>query len=106
MWNFVYCYLSGRHDFGMWCEPGAIFLRAGAYPGGITIRRSGLILSGYPGETAVIRGGGRDAKIWLEPEVSIADSYGFNPRELSNIIRIVLENRDLLLRAWHDRFSY
>jgi hypothetical protein len=53
-----------------------------------------------------IRGGGRDAKIWLEPEVSIDDSYGFNPRELSNILRIVLQNRDLLLRAWHDRFSY
>jgi hypothetical protein len=27
MWNLVNCYLSGRHDFGMWCEPGTIFLR-------------------------------------------------------------------------------
>jgi hypothetical protein len=27
MWNFFSCYLSGRHDYGMWCEPGAIFLR-------------------------------------------------------------------------------
>jgi hypothetical protein len=27
MWNLVNCYLSGRHDYGMWCEPGAIFLR-------------------------------------------------------------------------------
>lgn len=27
MWNLFNCYLSGRHDFGMWCEPGAIFLR-------------------------------------------------------------------------------
>jgi hypothetical protein len=27
MWNWVNCYLSGRHDYGMWCEPGAIFLR-------------------------------------------------------------------------------
>jgi len=24
-----------------------------------------------------IKGGGRDAKIWLKPEVSIADSFGF-----------------------------
>jgi len=52
-----------------------------------------------------VRGGGRDAKVWLDPEVLLADSYGFNPRELSNILRIVMENRDLLLRAWHDRFS-
>lgn len=27
MWNRLHCYLSGRHEFGMWCEPGAIFLR-------------------------------------------------------------------------------
>jgi hypothetical protein len=27
MWNWFHCYLSGRHDYGMWCEPGAIFLR-------------------------------------------------------------------------------
>ena len=27
MWNFINCYLSGRHDYGMWCEPGAMFLR-------------------------------------------------------------------------------
>jgi hypothetical protein len=27
MWNWFRCYLSGRHEFGVWCEPGAIFLR-------------------------------------------------------------------------------
>ena len=27
MWNLFNCYLSGRHDYGMWCEPGSIFLR-------------------------------------------------------------------------------
>ena len=27
MWNLINCYLSGRHDYGMWCEPGAMFLR-------------------------------------------------------------------------------
>jgi hypothetical protein len=27
MWNLLNCYLSGRHEFGVWCEPGAIFLR-------------------------------------------------------------------------------
>jgi hypothetical protein len=27
MWNWFNCYLSGRHDYGVWCEPGAIFLR-------------------------------------------------------------------------------
>ena len=27
MWHLLNCYLSGRHDYGMWCEPGTIFLR-------------------------------------------------------------------------------
>lgn len=27
MWNLFHCYLSGRHEYGVWCEPGAIFLR-------------------------------------------------------------------------------
>ena len=27
MLTWFNCYLSGRHDYGMWCEPGTIFLR-------------------------------------------------------------------------------
>jgi hypothetical protein len=27
MWKWFNCYLSGRHDFGVWCDNGAIFLR-------------------------------------------------------------------------------
>ena len=27
MWNWFNCYLSGRHDYGVWCEPGTIYLR-------------------------------------------------------------------------------
>jgi hypothetical protein len=27
MWNVISCYLSRRHDYGVWCESGAIFLR-------------------------------------------------------------------------------
>jgi hypothetical protein len=27
IWNLFNCYLSGRHDYGMWCEPGQIYLR-------------------------------------------------------------------------------
>ena len=27
MWNLFNCYLSGRHEYGVWCEPGSIFLR-------------------------------------------------------------------------------
>jgi hypothetical protein len=27
MWNVVSCFLSRRHDYGVWCESGTIFLR-------------------------------------------------------------------------------
>ena len=30
---------------------------------------------------------------------------GFNPRQLSGILRVVAENRDVILRAWHDHFG-
>lgn len=52
-----------------------------------------------------VKGRGCDAKIWLEPEISIVDSYGFNARELSSIMRVVANNRDRILRAWHDHFG-
>jgi hypothetical protein len=27
MWDLIHCYLSGRHDNGIWCESGEMFLR-------------------------------------------------------------------------------
>jgi len=27
MWTLFNCYLSGRHEFTTWCEPGSVFLR-------------------------------------------------------------------------------
>ena len=52
-----------------------------------------------------VRGGGRDAKVWLEPDISVADSYGFNASELTRILRVVAENRALLMRAWNEYFG-
>ena len=52
-----------------------------------------------------VKGGGRDAKVWLEPEPIIAESYGFNSRELARILRVIIEHRDLILRAWHEHFG-
>jgi hypothetical protein len=52
-----------------------------------------------------VKGDDRDAKIWLEPEVAIAESYGFNSSELARILRIVAERRTLILKAWDDHFG-
>ena len=78
----------------------------------VVFRRGGLRYyffsnEGAPREVAHIHveGGGRDAKVWLDPEVSIAESYGFTSRELGHILRVVIDNRDRILRAWHDHFG-
>jgi hypothetical protein len=52
-----------------------------------------------------VKGGGRDAKIWLEPEIAVAESYGFNSAELARILRVVSERRTLILKAWDDHFG-
>jgi Domain of unknown function (DUF4160) len=52
-----------------------------------------------------VKGGGRDAKIWLEPEIAVAESYGFNSAELARILRVVSERRALIWKAWDDHFG-
>jgi hypothetical protein len=78
----------------------------------VVFRASGLRFFFYSNEGAPrepphihVNGGGRDAKIWLEPEISIADSYGFNSRELALILETVTENRDRILETWHEHFG-
>lgn len=43
-------------------------------------------------------------KFWLSP-ISMAYNIGFAPRELRKIERIVAQNQQLLLDAWHERFG-
>lgn len=52
-----------------------------------------------------VRGSRADAKIWLEPTIGVADSQGFNSKELSAIIRLVIDNRVLIRQAWHEHFG-
>jgi hypothetical protein len=52
-----------------------------------------------------IKGGGKDAKVWVEPDVVIAESYGFSSSDLARIMRIVLERRMPIIRAWDEHFS-
>jgi hypothetical protein len=45
------------------------------------------------------------AKVWLEPGVEVSSSRGFAPHELNDVVRMVSENRELLLERWHDFFN-
>ncbi len=46
-----------------------------------------------------------EAKLWVEPDVSVAESFGFTRRELTELTRIVLERRDEIKRDWHEHFG-
>jgi hypothetical protein len=44
------------------------------------------------------------AKVWLEP-LRLCISGGFKRSEISTILRIIDENREIMVEAWNDYFS-
>ena len=46
----------------------------------------------------------RYAKFWLNP-ILLARSRGFRSGELSQIQRIVVQNRELFMEKWHEHLS-
>lgn len=47
---------------------------------------------------------GRSAVFWLAP-VSLREAWAYTPREIALIRRLVVVNRDLLLRRWDEFFD-
>jgi hypothetical protein len=43
----------------------------------------------------------RYAKFWLEP-VRLAHTRGFRSRELTELLHLIEEHRELLLERWHE----
>lgn len=52
-----------------------------------------------------VRGEGGEAKFWVQPEVRVADSHGFDARALRELARVVEQNVDLIERAWNEHFA-
>ncbi|MDA3852024.1 MAG: DUF4160 domain-containing protein [Spirochaetaceae bacterium] len=52
-----------------------------------------------------VRKSGNDAKFWLSPNIAIADSWGFSGKELNEIEKTVLENKDLIEEKWNEYFN-
>ena len=44
------------------------------------------------------------AKFWLKP-VNLANSIGFNAKQLNQLLGLVRENEALFLEAWNDFFN-
>ena len=46
-----------------------------------------------------------EAKLWLQPDVRVAESDGFDARTLRELGRVVELNSGLIERAWHEHFA-
>ncbi len=51
-----------------------------------------------------VRCHGARAKFWLEP-VAVAENFGFAAHELSEMARVVNDNRMEMERAWYEYLS-
>lgn len=49
--------------------------------------------------------GGSEAKVHLEPELSIKDNYGFKSQELRHILTIIDQNYDYIKQQWDETFN-
>lgn len=46
-----------------------------------------------------------EAKFWMQPEISLAVSYGLNHAKLNVIRKIVEEHEDEINKAWQRHFG-
>jgi hypothetical protein len=46
-----------------------------------------------------------EAKIWLEPIVSLAIYHGLSPRKLNDIQKLVEEHKNEIIEAWQRHFG-
>lgn len=51
-----------------------------------------------------VRQASAQAKIWLEPDVMVADSFGMTAQELRELVRVARQNKDAFAKAWRDHF--
>ena len=45
------------------------------------------------------------AKFWLEPNITLADSWGFKAQELRMVRAIVEENHEEFIKRWYEYFG-
>jgi len=48
---------------------------------------------------------GSEAKFWLEPDILLESSSGFDARTLRKLTGIVEQHQDLIKETWHEYFG-
>jgi hypothetical protein len=46
-----------------------------------------------------------EAKVWVDPAIAVAESYGFNAATLGKIIELIELRREQIEKAWHEHFG-
>jgi len=46
-----------------------------------------------------------EAKLWLEPEIAVAQSHGLNERRLATVLKLAKEHEDEIRAAWQAHFE-
>lgn len=52
-----------------------------------------------------VRLGSSEAKLWLDPKVRVASSFGFDASTLRELVEVAQGNRALIERTRHEYFS-
>jgi hypothetical protein len=52
-----------------------------------------------------VRSANGDAKFWIRPAVRLADSDGYDARELRDLTQVVIAHADLIERSWNEYFA-
>lgn len=45
-----------------------------------------------------------EAKIWMEPEIELARSYGLSEQDVNRAVKLVTERQQEIREAWHGHF--
>lgn len=51
------------------------------------------------------RKGDSTAKFWINPRISVAESYLMDAAELRKLAKVVEENKSIVERSWNEYFS-
>lgn len=46
-----------------------------------------------------------EAKVWLDPEIALAESYGLSRQQVATALRLIREHKDEIRAAWKKHFG-
>jgi len=46
-----------------------------------------------------------EAKVWLDPEIALGESYGLSRQQVATALRLIREHKDEIRAAWKKHFG-